>query len=501
MEKCKFCGAELEENSSVCPDCGKDNALQTDAPAEETVTAPEAESASAEAQDAPAEEQKEPAQSGVLLTPGTLAVIVGVFLLLVAVIVGLVVSGRKSEPEETQAPTEQTQTVTGEQAEEQTGEQTEATEAPTVPADGNPEDVTCKGSYTASDEEVKAAAQTVIARLGDSELTNEDVQVLYWSEVWQFLSQYGSYAAYFGLDPTQSLDTQMSTIVEGWTWQQVFLDNALKRWQECRSLAMEAENEGFELDAEARESMDTTLDQLDALAAQNGMKNGTELLTGRMGAGATPEAYLRFQKNQYIGYGYFSDVYAGMKVDDVVAEEYFNEHAQEYEQQGLTKDTCTVDVRHILIYPEGATSDTVRTEEFSQEAWDAGEAEAQRILDLWLAGEKTEESFAALAQEYSGDPGSQANGGLYEGVGQGEMVEEFDAWCFDPQRQVGDTGIVKTAFGYHVMYFCGSQTLWLEIAREDVLSAMANQFVEDVMANYTLDVDYSGIVLANVVIE
>ena len=30
---------------------------------------------------------------------------------------------------------------------------------------------------------------------------------------------------------------------------------------------------------------------------------------------------------------------------------------------------------------------------------------------------------------------------------------------------------------------------------------MANQFVEDVMANYTLDVDYSGIVLANVVIE
>ena len=75
MEKCKFCGAELEENSSVCPDCGKDNALQTDAPAEETVTAPEAERASAEAQDAPAEEQKEPAQSGVLLTPGTLAVI------------------------------------------------------------------------------------------------------------------------------------------------------------------------------------------------------------------------------------------------------------------------------------------------------------------------------------------------------------------------------------------------------------------------------------------
>ena len=33
------------------------------------------------------------------------------------------------------------------------------------------------------------------------------------------------------------------------------------------------------------------------------------------------------------------------------------------------------------------------------------------------------------------------------------MVSEFEDWCFDSSRQPGDTGIVQTSYGYHVMYF------------------------------------------------
>ena len=36
------------------------------------------------------------------------------------------------------------------------------------------------------------------------------------------------------------------------------------------------------------------------------------------------------------------------------------------------------------------------------------------------------------------------------------MVTNFNNWCFDASRQVGDTGIVETEYGYHVMFFAGN---------------------------------------------
>lgn len=41
-------------------------------------------------------------------------------------------------------------------------------------------------------------------------------------------------------------------------------------------------------------------------------------------------------------------------------------------------------------------------------------------------------------------------------VNRGEMVTEFEDWCFE-KHEVGDTGIVKSEYGYHVMYFVGTR--------------------------------------------
>ena len=37
MEKCKFCGAEMEEEVKLCPACGKDNEEVEETPAETPV--------------------------------------------------------------------------------------------------------------------------------------------------------------------------------------------------------------------------------------------------------------------------------------------------------------------------------------------------------------------------------------------------------------------------------------------------------------------------------
>ena len=101
---------------------------------------------------------------------------------------------------------------------------------------------------------VIAAADAVVATLGDHTLTNSQLQVYYWMEVQNFLNTYGAYAAYFGMDYTQPLDTQLEE--EGLTWQQYFVQTALNNWQLAQALSVKAEEAGMEMEAEHREYLD-----------------------------------------------------------------------------------------------------------------------------------------------------------------------------------------------------------------------------------------------------
>ena len=115
-------------------------------------------------------------------------------------------------------------------------------------------------------------------------------------------------------------------------------------------------------------------------------------------------------------------------------------------EERISADYDYIDIRHILITPE--------TDAEGNKDWAAAEAKANDVLAEYLAGDMTEDSFSALAAAYSAD-GNASKGGIYEDVYKGQMVEPFENWCFDPARQIGDTGIVKTTYGYHVMYFVG----------------------------------------------
>ena len=117
----------------------------------------------------------------------------------------------------------------------------------------------------------------------------------------------------------------------------------------------------------------------------------------------------------------------------------------------------------------------------------AAEQTANDILDQWLAGDATEESFANMANENSSDPGSNTNGGLYENVYPGQMVETFNDWCFADGRQPGDYGIVKTDYGYHIIFFVGAgdEIYWFQTAKEDYLSDLAVKIQDEITAKYT----------------
>jgi len=478
MEKCKFCQAELAENGAFCPSCGRNNA-ETEPVTEET---PAAEETAVVEKEAPAA-QKDSAEEPKRATPGKIALAVAAVVVLVAVLIAMIVPGMPRKAEDPAAAADPT-AVTEEIA--------------TIPTDGNPDDVTCKGTYTVTDEMAILEKDTVVATIGDLELTNAQLRIYYRSAISSFLNtEYGYMMMMYGmLDYTKPLDTQLSADGDV-TWQQFFVRYALENWQLTRALAEEARKSGVEMKDEDKKYLATLRASLEEMAANHEL-TVEDMLAADFGAGVSYADFEEYQTLYLMGSPYYDAEAEKMVPTEAELEAFFQTNEEAYASSGITKESRFVDVRHILVQVEGGTADENGAMTYSEEDWAVCEAEAQAILDAWLAGEKSEESFAALANEKSEDPGSNTNGGLYEDVYMGQMVEPFEDWCFDENRQYGDCGLVQTSYGYHVMYYVGSELMWKQYAEADWKNEQVTRLLERIVESYPMDVTYENISLGEV---
>lgn len=164
--------------------------------------------------------------------------------------------------------------------------------------------------------------------------------------------------------------------------------------------------------------------------------------------------------------------------------------------------TPLVNVRHILVSFEGGTIDNGVTT-YSDEEKAAAKAAAEAILKEWQSGEATEDSFAALATEKTTDTGSAANGGLYEDIYPGQMVVNFNDWCFDSARKPGDTDIVETNYGYHVMYFVSASAVTYRdyLITNDLTSAAMNEWNDALVENTPVTAGNTRYIVKDLVIN
>ena len=127
-------------------------------------------------------------------------------------------------------------------------------------------------------------------------------------------------------------------------------------------------------------------------------------------------------------------------------------------------------VRHTLIQPEGGKyNSTTGKTDYTKEEMAAAKLEAEALLEEFKSGKATSLDFANMANEHSAD-GDGTTGGLYEDVVPGQMVANFDAWCFEEGRKAGDTGLVESEFGWHIMYYEGdSETTYREYLIDNAL--------------------------------
>ena len=480
---CKFCLAELEEDVTICPVCGKDLTETTEAidqeseeqeviaEAQEEVensavevtedsAAEEAEeSAAEEVEESAAEEKKKPKVWKIAL-----AVVGGVVLL--AALVGAVLYGLGIK---------------------------------ILPKN----DVLRKDSYTVDNAVAEKKSSVVVATLGDQTLTNSDLQAHYWMNVFSFLNEYGYYLSMMGLDPAKPLDEQVYDEETGMTYQQMFLDDAIKNWERDAALAQLAQDAGFTLSDEQKAYLDSVRANVEKMAQEQGYTDVEEFVDKEFFPNSSLDSYMKCIEVNHVAYCYFESLYDSLLPNQQEVEDYYTAHEEELKKKGFGKDSGNYyDVRHILIEIEGGTKGDDGVTTYTDAEWETCRAAAQKMLDEFLANEPTEEKFAELAVKHSKDPGSAANGGLYSKLTRDYgFIEDFENWYTDESRKPGDTGLVKntqsSVQGYHIMYFSGITPIWEYETENAVLSENTNKLLEEAKEKWPVKVSFNKIALGH----
>lgn len=144
-------------------------------------------------------------------------------------------------------------------------------------------------------------------------------------------------------------------------------------------------------------------------------------------------------------------------------------------------ETATKDVAHILVKFDSSTP--------TAEEDAAAKAEAEAILAEFKSGEQTKDAFITLGEENTDDSSV-----LYENVKKDEMVKEFNDWIFDAARNVGDTDVVKTDYGYHVMYFVGDgKPEWFANTLDTIVSEKNTKALEALTEEFAVEVNQNNL--------
>ena len=112
-------------------------------------------------------------------------------------------------------------------------------------------------------------------------------------------------------------------------------------------------------------------------------------------------------------------------------------------------------------------------------------AKAEEILAQFNAGTKDQTAFEALALLNTDDSGT-----TYVNVEKNQMVESVNDWLFDDARKAGDTEIVKSDYGYHIMFYIGEgKTAWENQANANLISDTYSDMYKGFAEKYKITVD------------
>ena len=264
-----------------------------------------------------------------------------------------------------------------------------------------------------------------------------------------YITQYGSYLSYFGLDTSKDLSTQMYS--DTLTWQDYFEQNAVESLKQNKALMAEAKAAGFTYDT--TDEYNTFKETIKTSAASAGVSD-KEYVRSIYGSYATMGRIEEYVKNDMVMNAYYQKLQEDNAPSDDEIQSYYEENKATYDSVDYRLTTIEADlptepteladpVEETAADTTGTTDGTAATDTTQDTAYQPSDAEiAKAMEDAKVLADDAEQTVAKDGEAHENEKKSSVN----------YMISD---WLFDDARKAGDTTVITNdnSHCYYVVAF------------------------------------------------
>ena len=269
-----------------------------------------------------------------------------------------------------------------------------------------------------------------------------------------YITQYGSYLTYFGLDTSKDLSTQMYS--DTLTWQDYFEQNAVESLKQNKALMAEAKAAGFTYDT--TDEYNTFKETIKTSAASAGISE-KEYVRSIYGSYATMGRIEEYVKNDMVMNAYYQKLQEDNAPSDDEIQSYYEENKATYdsvdyrlttiEAELPTEPTELADPVEATTAPDADTDGTATTDTTQDTAYQPSDAEiAKAMEDAKVLADDAEQTVAKDGEAHENEKKSSVN----------YLISD---WLFDDARKAGDTTVI-TNDNSHCYYAVAFEKRYLD---------------------------------------
>ena len=270
-----------------------------------------------------------------------------------------------------------------------------------------------------------------------------------------YITQYGSYLSYFGLDTSKDLSTQMYS--ETLTWKDYFEQNAVESLKQNKALMAEAKAAGFTYDT--TDEYNTFKETIKTSAASAGISE-KEYVRSIYGSYATMGRIEEYVKNDMVMNAYYQKLQEDNAPSDDEIQSYYEENKATYDSVDYRLTTIEADlptepteladpVEETAADTTGTTDGTAATDSTQDTAYQPSDAEiAKAMEDAKVLADDAEQTVAKDGEAHENEKKSSVN----------YLISD---WLFDDARKAGDTTVI-TNDNSHCYYAVAFEKRYLD---------------------------------------
>ena len=270
-----------------------------------------------------------------------------------------------------------------------------------------------------------------------------------------YITQYGSYLSYFGLDTSKDLSTQMYS--DTLTWQDYFEQNAVESLKQNKALMAEAKAAGFTYDT--TDEYNTFKETIKTSAAAAGVSD-KEYVRSIYGSYATMGRIEEYVKNDMVMNAYYQKLQEDNAPSDDEIQSYYEENKATYDSVDYRLTTIEADlptepteladpVEETAADTTGTTDGTAATDTTQDTAYQPSDAEiAKAMEDAKVLADDAEQTVAKDGEAHENEKKSSVN----------YLISD---WLFDDARKAGDTTVI-TNDNSHCYYAVAFEKRYLD---------------------------------------